>query len=74
VVRREPDGALVTSVAQVAPGQALSIRVADGSFAAVAGARDQAIRADVVPAAAEDGARRPRPPRGDATPAVEERE
>ncbi|MGZ3600032.1 MAG: exodeoxyribonuclease VII large subunit, partial [Ktedonobacterales bacterium] len=39
VVRREADGALVTSVAQVSPGQGLSIRVSDGALAAVAGPR-----------------------------------
>lgn len=39
VVRREADGALVTNVAQVSPGQGLSIRVSDGAFAAVAGPR-----------------------------------
>jgi exonuclease VII large subunit len=38
VVRRQPDGAVVTSVGQVAPGQELAIRVADGEFAAVVGA------------------------------------
>jgi exodeoxyribonuclease VII large subunit len=37
VVRRADDGALVSSVGQVAPGQRLSVRVADGTFAAVAG-------------------------------------
>lgn len=37
VVRRQPDGATVTSVRQVAPGRGLTIQVADGSFAAVVG-------------------------------------
>jgi exodeoxyribonuclease VII large subunit len=36
IVRREPGGELVTSITQVAPGQGLSVRVGDGSFAAVA--------------------------------------
>ena len=39
VVRRETDGALVSSVGQISAGQALSVRVADGSFAAIAGPR-----------------------------------
>lgn len=39
VVRRDADGALISSVAQVSAGQPLSIRVADGSFAAIAGPR-----------------------------------
>jgi exodeoxyribonuclease VII large subunit len=38
-VRREADGALVSSVTQVAPGDGLSVRVGDGRFAAIAGAR-----------------------------------
>ena len=39
IVRREPDGAVVASVAQVAPGDGLSILLADGRIAAVAGPR-----------------------------------
>lgn len=39
IVRREPDGALVTRVAEVAPGDGLSILLADGRVAAVAGPR-----------------------------------
>lgn len=39
VVRRAEDDALVTSVAQVVPGAELAVRVADGTFAAVAGER-----------------------------------
>lgn len=39
IVRREADGALVTSVAQVAPGDGLSLHLSDGRLAAVAGAR-----------------------------------
>ncbi len=39
IVRREADGALVTSVAQVAPGDGLSLHLSDGSFAAIAGVR-----------------------------------
>jgi len=39
VVRREADGARVTRLAQVAPGDGLSVRVADGTFAAIAGPR-----------------------------------
>jgi exodeoxyribonuclease VII large subunit len=42
VVRREPEGQVVTSVGQVTAGQGLSIQVADGRFAAVAGARIEA--------------------------------
>jgi exodeoxyribonuclease VII large subunit len=47
IVRREPGGELVTSVTQVTPGQGLSVRVADGSFAAVAGPRLEVATADV---------------------------
>lgn len=47
VVRREPDGAIVSSVAQVSAGGALSVRVADGSFAAIAGPRLPAAESDV---------------------------
>ena len=36
MVRREDDGALVSRVAQVAPGDRLAIRVTDGELAAVA--------------------------------------
>jgi exodeoxyribonuclease VII large subunit len=39
VVRRESDGALVTSVTQVSAGQGLRVQVADGAFAASAGPR-----------------------------------
>jgi hypothetical protein len=39
VVRRRSDGAIVSSVGQVAPGQELAIRVADGEFSAVASPR-----------------------------------
>jgi exonuclease VII large subunit len=63
VVRRQPDGATVTSVRQVAPGRRLTIQVADGSFAAVVGGGTPApaddarggvarLEADVVPTAA----------------------
>jgi exodeoxyribonuclease VII large subunit len=37
VVRHEPGGQVVTSVGAVSPGQRLSVRVADGAFAAVVG-------------------------------------
>ena len=47
VVRRESDGAIVSSVAQVSAGNALSVRVADGSFAAIAGPRLPATESDV---------------------------
>lgn len=53
VVRRSVDGARVTSVTQVAPGHGLTIRVADGVFAAIAGARMETITPDVAPAQAE---------------------
>jgi exodeoxyribonuclease VII large subunit len=39
IVRREPDGAQVTSVAQVAPGDGLSLQLSDGHVAAIVGAR-----------------------------------
>jgi exodeoxyribonuclease VII large subunit len=39
VVRREDDGALVSQVAQVVPGDALNITLADGRIAATAGSR-----------------------------------
>jgi exodeoxyribonuclease VII large subunit len=39
VVRRESDGAVVTSVSQAPAGQGLIVRVADGTFAAIAGPR-----------------------------------
>ena len=48
VVRREPDGAVVTSVAQAPAGQGLTIRVSDGTFAAVAGPRLDLATADAV--------------------------
>ncbi|MGH2517734.1 MAG: exodeoxyribonuclease VII large subunit, partial [Ktedonobacterales bacterium] len=48
VVRRQSDGALVTSVAQVAPGQGIMVRVADGTFAAIAGARVDEAPPDVA--------------------------
>ncbi len=48
VVRREPDGAIVTSVTQAPPGSGLSIRVADGTFAAVAGPRRVQSQADAT--------------------------
>lgn len=53
VVRRAADGALVTSVSQVAPGHGLEIRVGDGTFAATVGPRRDATpngrRGDVAP-------------------------
>jgi hypothetical protein len=66
VVRRQPDGATVTSVRQVAPGRGLTIQVADGSFAALVGGDTPApaddaqgavarLEADVVPTAAVAG-------------------
>jgi exodeoxyribonuclease VII large subunit len=39
VVRRQSDGALITSVTHVSPGQGIAVRVADGTFAATVGAR-----------------------------------
>ncbi|MBF6589124.1 MAG: exodeoxyribonuclease VII large subunit [Ktedonobacterales bacterium] len=36
LVRRQANGAIVSSVSQVAPGDALAIQVADGTFAAIA--------------------------------------
>jgi exodeoxyribonuclease VII large subunit len=39
VVRAEPGGRVVTSASEVSTGQELTIRVADGAFAAIAGAR-----------------------------------
>ncbi|HEU0027866.1 MAG TPA: exodeoxyribonuclease VII large subunit [Ktedonobacterales bacterium] len=52
IVRREADGALITSVAQVAPGDGLNIHLADGRLAAIAGPRLPEV-ADIAPA---DGA------------------
>lgn len=49
VVRRESDGALVTSVAHAPAGQGLTIRVRDGAFAAVAGPRLD-MTPDIAPA------------------------
>jgi exodeoxyribonuclease VII large subunit len=53
VVRRAADATVVTRVAQVAPGQAVTVRVTDGSFAAVAGPRldEAADAADAKPEA-----------------------
>ncbi|HLZ25284.1 MAG TPA: exodeoxyribonuclease VII large subunit [Ktedonobacterales bacterium] len=48
VVRRQSDGALVTSVAHVSPGQGITVRVADGTFAAIASARIEGVPADVA--------------------------
>jgi hypothetical protein len=39
IVRREPDGAPVTSISQVMPGDGLSVHLSDGRFAAIAGPR-----------------------------------
>lgn len=39
IVRREPDGVLVTQIAQVSAGQGLTVHVSDGSFSAIAGPR-----------------------------------
>jgi exodeoxyribonuclease VII large subunit len=46
VVRRADDDTLVTSVAQVLPGERLRVRVADGTFAAVASERETSAAAD----------------------------
>jgi exodeoxyribonuclease VII large subunit len=48
VVRRQSDGGLVASVAQVSVGQDLQIQVADGTFAAIAGPRLDAEPPDVA--------------------------
>jgi exodeoxyribonuclease VII large subunit len=48
VVRRSADGGRVTSVADVTPGQGLTIRVADGQFAATAGPRLESVQPDVA--------------------------
>ena len=48
VVRRATDGGRVTCVADVTPGQGLTIRVADGQFAATAGPRLQSSQPDVA--------------------------
>jgi exodeoxyribonuclease VII large subunit len=55
VVRRQPDGAIVSSVRQAAPGQELAIRVADGEFSAVAGPR-RSLSPDASPGAEPGGA------------------
>ncbi|HEX6819891.1 MAG TPA: exodeoxyribonuclease VII large subunit [Ktedonobacterales bacterium] len=62
VVRREADGALVTSVAQAPAGQGLTIRVSDGTFAAVAGPRLEAAPPDVAPPATPRSQQAPRAP------------
>jgi exodeoxyribonuclease VII large subunit len=59
VVRREPAGETVTSVRQVTPGEGLTISVADGAFAAIAGLRLPA----AAPDAAAEAAPRHRPAR-----------
>ena len=59
VVRREADGALVTSVTQAPAGQGLTIRVRDGAFAAVAGPRLDVTPPDVASTASPP----PRPAR-----------
>jgi hypothetical protein len=56
VVRRQSDGGLVASVAQVSIGQGLQIQVADGAFAAVAGPRMDAEPPDVAAPPASVGA------------------
>lgn len=53
VVRRQSDGALVASVTQIAPGQGIAVRVADGIFTAIAGARIPMLLPDVAGAANE---------------------
>jgi exodeoxyribonuclease VII large subunit len=50
IVRTEPDGAVVRSVAQAAPGEPLRIRVADGTFAATARPKGAGREPDVAPA------------------------
>jgi len=47
VIRRQPDDAVVASVAQVRAGQGLTVRLTDGVFAAVAGPRLATEVADV---------------------------
>lgn len=60
VVRRSTDGHRVTSVADITPGQSLSIQVADGSFAATAGPRIEPSQPDAMEATV--------PPEADAAP------
>ncbi len=58
VVRREDNGALVSRVAQVAPGDGLSITLADGRIAATAGPRlpdSSDARPSDTPVSARDG-------------------
>ncbi len=57
-VRQQRDGALVTSVRQVSPGDGLTVRVADGSFAAMAGPRLEEATADVEEASPPASLRR----------------
>ena len=62
IIRSEPEGAIITRVGQVAPGQRLSVRLRDGAFAATAGERlpdaPQAVQSgQVVPGAPVDGTR-----------------
>ena len=62
IVRSEPDGAVVTRVGQVPPGQGLSIQLADGRVAAVAGPRLSVSAPDVAdPDVAEISATRRQP-------------
>ena len=48
IVRKEPGGEMVSSAAQVTPGQGLSVQFADGRFAAIAGPRLNAAIPDVA--------------------------
>ena len=59
IVRAEPDGTVVRSMAQVAPGEGLRIRVADGTFAAVAGPQSVSREADVEASAGVPAGRQP---------------
>lgn len=58
IVHAEPQGTLVTSVRQITPGQGLTIRLEDGTIAAVAGPRLPESQPDVEPLAVLEGADR----------------
>jgi exodeoxyribonuclease VII large subunit len=55
VVRAEPGGRVVASVSQVSPGQSLTVQVADGTFAAIAGAALESPGVGRTPRAQQSG-------------------
>lgn len=65
IVRRDADGTLVTNAAQVAPGQGLTIRVADGSIAATVASQrpvaERPLAGDALPLGTTRGRPKQRP-------------